>query len=75
MNPYTVILLYPDYMTDNYGQETYLAHVEAPDTATAVAKARKAAMKANPGSIDTPTDLFVTACFAGHHADLCPGGW
>lgn len=33
MRKYSVLLLYPDYATENYGADTFLAHVKA-DTAT-----------------------------------------
>jgi hypothetical protein len=33
---YTVLLLYPDYVADTFGHETYLAHVEAEDTKEAI---------------------------------------
>lgn len=29
MKPYTVLLLRPDYIAEPYGQDTYLAHVNA----------------------------------------------
>lgn len=41
MKPYTVLILRPDYVTDDYGQNTYLTHVKAID----VHEARKIAQK------------------------------
>ena len=46
MSPYTVLLLYPDYLNDN-GDETYLAHVEAAGPHEAVAAARQEAVEAH----------------------------
>lgn len=40
MKPYTVLLLRPDYIAEPYGQDTYLAHVDAnnPDEAVVAAQ-------------------------------------
>lgn len=40
MKPYTVLLLRPDYIAEPYGQDTYLAHVNAnnPDEAVVAAQ-------------------------------------
>lgn len=43
MRKFTVILLYPDYLAENFGQEIYTAHVEAVSPADAVQKAREKA--------------------------------
>ena len=74
--PYTVLLLYPDYMTDNFGQDTYLAHVEAGDPESAVVQAQKWAMTANidPEDMglvqDFSEDFFPLFVCEGHRDDL-----
>jgi hypothetical protein len=70
MKPYTVLLLYPDYMNDN-GDETYLAHVEATDPREAVTAARQQAVAANTDehgcNLNDPTDMTALIVFPGHH--------
>ncbi len=53
---YTVILLYPDYCSDCYGDDTYIEHVLAVNVPDAVTKARSKAMKFNT---DADGDCFV----------------
>lgn len=43
---YTVLLLYPDYMSDQYGHDTYLAHVHAAYVDSAIKAAQKQAVRA-----------------------------
>jgi hypothetical protein len=73
---YTVLLLYPDYMADNYGHETYLAHVEAKTVPAAIFAARKQVVASafNVPSIveGRCNDLHVLAVFEGHLPDLKP---
>ncbi|TXG96128.1 MAG: hypothetical protein E6R08_10165 [Nevskiaceae bacterium] len=78
LQPFSVLLLYPDYATDNYGQETYLTAVMAADPEQALALARKEAVDSNTTSegectIDNPSDFFCLAVFEGHHHDVQPG--
>ena len=70
MKKYTVILLYPDYLAKNYGQETYMTSVEAETPVQAVAAAR-----AEVGSDEAPeerNDFFVIAVIEGEHSDINP---
>ena len=82
MNFYTVILLYPDYLSGGTPQ-TYLAQVEAPDVPTATAHARRSANSApspasgvedlglnGPPVTDDPTDFLVLAVLRGTHDDI-----
>lgn len=78
MNKYTVLLLRPDYMTDNFGQDTYQAWVEAPDPIRAKAFAQQQAFEADRAREDLPAlenleDYFVLAVYAGHIEDLNSG--
>lgn len=59
--PYTVLLLRPDYMTDYYGTDTYLAHVDAPDPQSAVDIAKD--------EQDEPEDYVCLFCTDGHCID------
>src|SRR5208282_1322179 len=64
--PYSVLLLYPDSMTDGRRQ-TYFAHVEAANPSEAVHAARaKAAAAQEPDAIYDPADFALLICIAGH---------
>lgn len=67
---YTVILLYPDYMSEIYGQETYCDSVEAADPAQAVALARDEVKRIYPEELQDPEDMFLLALFEGAHPDI-----
>ena len=71
MKPYTVLLLRPDYIAEPYGQDTYLAHVEAENPANAIEAARIEVWKEDHGgAADDSEDyhpLFITE---GHHQDM-----
>ena len=55
MNNYTVLLLKPDYVANQYGEETYLAHVRATSAARAQRFAQIEARDADDNSdIDDP---------------------
>jgi hypothetical protein len=60
--PYSVLLLYPDYIGD-YGEETYYAFVEA-----AVAIAQREAAAAQAVDVDDPADFDPLLVIEGHHA-------
>jgi len=72
MKLYTVILLYPDYDTDNFGQDTYCTHVRAEDPVAAVHAARTEIVSTAEDA--EPEDYHVIAVFAGRHDDLWPAG-
>ena len=78
MKKYTVILLYPDFVADEFGHETYMTSVEAKNPKSAVKKARMEVLSAsraeNEGEseYEDPTDLFVVAVIEGEHADVNP---
>jgi hypothetical protein len=80
MNSYTVILLYPDYLSKGTPQ-TYLAQVEAADVAGAIESARRMANSApepglpddgssGPPVADDPTDFLCLAVFRGEQDDI-----
>lgn len=67
--PYTAIVLRPDYTAENYGQDTYLAWVNADTAAEAADRARgaAAAVDKNEGNEE---DYFLIALFEGKLIDL-----
>lgn len=78
LKPFTVLLLYPDYVSDNFGHETYLAHVTASGRHAAVLAAQRELQKIfveNDGHDDTPipeSDFHCLAVFEGHLQDVKP---
>jgi len=57
---YTVLLLYPDYLADNYGESTCLHHVKASDGKEAVRLARKECVEwQEPGVVMDPEAFVV----------------
>lgn len=74
MPKFTVILLYPDYATDNYG-ETWCGSVEAANAFEAVGVAQNQVIKDNQQiEFNDPDDLLPVSVFAGEHDDLV-GQW
>lgn len=67
---FTVLLLYPDYIAENYGEDTYLAHVRATDALTACHVAQLQAHVANEVESESLDDYRVQLCIAGHHEAL-----
>jgi len=64
--PYSVLLLYPDYAGD-FGRQTYYAFVVAADPIDAVAIAQREAAEAQDGlEIDDPTDFYPLLVTEGH---------
>jgi len=68
---YTVILLYPDYVADSYGHDTYMDYCSTPTPEEAVQIIREDACKL--AAISDPGDLYVIAVIEGAHNDLCSG--
>jgi hypothetical protein len=75
MKPYSVLLLYPDYLNDS-GTETYYAHVEAADEVAAVARAQALAYEAARDDVtgepycEDREDFVPLLVTHGHHASL-----
>lgn len=72
--PYSVLLLYPDYINEG-GTETYFAHVGAANPVQAIQAARTLATAAQePDAVYDPDDFAPLICIAGHHqAELLHG--
>jgi hypothetical protein len=65
--PYSVLLLYPDYLSDQFGKETYYAFVEATNAIQAIAAAQRQAADAQTAEIDDPTEFRPLLVTQGHH--------
>lgn len=72
MKKWTVILLYPDYMAENYGQKTFMTSVDAETPEAAVAAARKEVSESEDTELQDPEDMFVIAVIEGEHQDHNP---
>ncbi len=76
---FTVLMSYPDYATDNYGEDTYLAHVDAksPEEAVKVAQGFAFASYLDGMEIEdifgNAEDFRVLGMFDGHLVDLAAG--
>ncbi|HJW82452.1 MAG TPA: hypothetical protein VJ396_09430 [Acidiferrobacterales bacterium] len=70
MPKFSVLLLYPDYLANQYGEETFFAHVVADNKAAAIQVAQVIAEGgvANDGA--KPEDFLPLLVLAGHHDDL-----
>lgn len=65
MRKFTVLLLYPDYLAETFGHDTYLAHVAAETVADAIATAQDMARAGRDN--DEASDFFPLLCIEGHH--------
>lgn len=75
MNDYTVLLLRPDYMADEFGKDTYLAHVMADGAEQARAFGQIEAWDAdnksdNDADPSDHQDYHVLFVALGHHENL-----
>lgn len=69
---FTVVLLWPDYIADEFGHDTYITYVEADSPSEAITAARKEAMAPQFNAIDCPEDLYPIFVAHGHHDNLAP---
>lgn len=79
--PYTVLLIYPDYLAENYGEDFYTAYVRAKDPKEAITLAQQEAILAqdyyqffdpNLDGYCPLADFAVVAVFAGKHQNIKP---
>lgn len=65
---FTVIVLLPDWLADNYGQDIYIAQVDmhTNDAALAAEAARKQASRGYIEDGEDNNDFFVLATFGDH---------
>lgn len=69
MKKYSVLLLYPDYIAETYGQDTYFTHVEADNVAGAIVMAQSEAEDSNVSRGEL-ADFFPLLVIEGWHDDL-----
>jgi hypothetical protein len=70
--PYSVLLLLPDYVTSDYGGDTFYEWVRAQDAREAVEKARKRCMKSYH-AINDSDHLVTLLVTEGHNARVQHG--
>jgi hypothetical protein len=78
MNPYTVLLLRPDYIADEFGKDTYMARVGAESVEQAQRAAQLEAKREDdryctPEEVELggdPDDYAVLMVIEGHHNDI-----
>ncbi len=66
---FSVLLLYPDYLADTFGQETYFTHVASESVEAGVRAAQEEAAECQQCECD-PVDFFPLLVVQGWHADL-----
>ena len=71
MKKYTLLLLRPDYMADDFGTDTYLAQVKADSVEAAVLAAQAEVAKLDDLAL-SPTDYHPLITTEGWHDDLTP---
>lgn len=71
MNKYTVLLVVPDYVAENYGQDQLVYRVTAYDSYQASLRAKHEA--ARDQSVNRPEDYYCAWIFEGHISPLCWG--
>lgn len=71
---YTVVLIYPDYVANQYGEEFYVTWTTAGTVERAVEQAQKEASEAQGYDVVArPYDFAAVSVFQGHHKDLWAG--
>ena len=66
MNIFTVICLYPEYATEDYGTDTVIRTVEAANAFEASRLVQRIATREAYVAIKRPSDFQVIAVFPGH---------
>lgn len=70
--PFTVLLLRPEHITDNYGPDTFTIHVYAATPAAAVKIAQENAAKSDANDSAEPEDYRPLLTTPGHIHDVTP---
>lgn len=66
---FSVLLLYPDYIAENYGQETFYESIEANTSSEAVLALQK---RLGEEHETNPDDFLCLLCLKGQHDDINP---
>lgn len=74
MSKYTVILLRPDFIADNYGLDVYFARVEASSLSKAIKMGQTEVRKAD-GNQAKSADYAMVAVFSGEPTLLSIGAF
>ena len=72
MTRFTVLLLRPDYAADNFGEDTYLAHVRAETPTEAITLAQQKVTKLDALDDTGSTDYYPLITLKGWHNDITP---
>ena len=72
MDKYTVILLYPDYIADEFGKETYTGWVLARTVEEAIAITQREAAQDAGRDCEAENDFLAVAVFEGHLRNIMP---
>lgn len=64
---YSVLLLYPDYMTSDSGKETYYTFIDAANADEAIKRAQKEMAAANDDYEVNPEEFFCLMVAVGEH--------
>lgn len=68
---FSVLLLYPDYVADDFGSDTFFTHVEQPTIADAIKSAQEdAASQVEQEPPSDPNDWFPLLVLYGWHDDV-----
>ena len=71
LRSYSVLLLYPDYMAENYGQDTFLTTVKAQGPEQALEQARQEAAESYGNSeLQDPQDMHLLLLCEGEITDI-----
>jgi hypothetical protein len=74
MKTYTVLLLYPEFMTDSFGTDTYMTSVQAEDVKNAQRAAQQEMVDAHQDMEISPPlrldDFEVIMVIEGQHSDI-----
>ena len=77
MKEYSVLLLLPDYMAEDYGTDTYFDWVTAatPTKAVRASQVRAAKQHRSEGAQCRAADYHPLVVVDGYHKDLTPDKW
>jgi hypothetical protein len=70
MSQYTVIMITPDYQSEQYGESFYFAWTEAENYESAVKAAQIEARDEQGSADDEPEDWAVVVVFPGHLTEI-----
>jgi len=66
MKKYSILLMYPDYMSQDWPYETYFTYLRAATSQEAVILAKKEACQENDMLKNKADDFYAILCIAGY---------